>query len=221
MTDHSRPHEYSPVAGAPNNTHGEGQATSRPGGERPGYFYQLKRGKIIGLMVLAVLFVVVSALLFFWALGVEPGALSGRDNGRRITALIVGPIGVLLFGLGLFEIIRNFVRNGKRPGLELRPEGFAERTSSAAPNGLVPWTEVQAFAFMTISRQRFLVFVLTDPERFKSYIGTNKLKQMAFAANHRMYGPIHAVALNNLKASPDDLVEAIPAVTQGAVRLAS
>ncbi|MGO1542847.1 MAG: STM3941 family protein [Gulosibacter sp.] len=186
----------------------------------PSHSFALKRGKIILLLVLSILFVVAGVLITITAWAPADDGYNTIGEGRRsggIVRQIIGPIAVVFFGFATFAIARSIVKNRSRPGLVLTPEGFFDRTSQLSPDELVPWSEISGFGFMEQRRQRYLAFVLTEPQRFPERANYNRMKRAAFAANQRLLGPVHPVHLNNLKVTADELVEAIGAVTGGLV----
>ncbi|MCO5171825.1 MAG: hypothetical protein M9894_36460 [Planctomycetes bacterium] len=124
--------------------------------------FPLRRGRLLGLLALALLFVAGGAW-FAWQVG--PPSLDPARNTLRDEALrAIGLAAAGFFGLCALAIARLLLRG--RPGLVIDDEGLIDGTSGAAP-GRVRWDEVAAVRVVPQNGQPALVGLdLVDLERF-------------------------------------------------------
>jgi hypothetical protein len=121
-----------------------------------------------------------------------------------LIAKIGGILGVLFFGLcGLCGIIKLF---DTKPGLILDSEGIIDNSSGVSA-GRIPWNEIIDINTTVVANQNFLVFHVTNPEK---YVGRgNYFKRKINAANLKYFNsPIH-ISANTLKNDFDALTELI------------
>lgn len=143
--------------------------------------------------------------LLFVALGVW--LLEIADVQRRFPPLYVKGASVLaigFFGLCLvFWLIKLF--DGS-PGLVLDREGIIDNSSALAA-GRVAWREIRDVRVISVQGQRFLAFVVDDPER---YLGKGSiLKRFLVKMNYRMYGTPIFISAHSLKMNFNELEKLI------------
>lgn len=112
----------------------------------------------------------------------------------------IGIAGVVFFSAcALFGIVKYFDKN---PGLVLGATGFVDNASGVAA-GYVPWTEVTQVKTFQVARQRMLIVVVSDPER---YIRRgNPFKQAINRMNFNMCGSPITIPSSALKIDFDEL----------------
>lgn len=144
----------------------------------------------------AILFVAVG----IWLLGLA-------DTQSRYPPAYVKGVAVLtigFFGLcGLFAFFKLF--DGS-PGLVLDREGIIDNSSAVAA-GRVSWREIRDVQVVSVSGQRFLAFIVTDPEK---YLGKGNPVSSFFAKmNYRMYGTPVFISAHALRVRFEDLEKQI------------
>ncbi len=112
----------------------------------------------------------------------------------------IGIAGVVFASAGcLFGIYKFF---DKRPGLVLRASGFVDNTSAVAA-GFVPWSEVTAVQTFQVARQKMLVVMVADPQRYMRR--GNSLSRAAKRTNFNLCGSPIAISANTLKCDFSEL----------------
>lgn len=152
--------------------------------------------KLVLLTVGALLFVGAGIWLFDIA-----------DTQSRYAPIYVKGISVLaigFFGLcALYGLLRLF---DGAPGLVLDREGIIDNSSGVAA-GRVAWREIRDIRVMSVSGQRFLAFVVNDPEK---YLGKGNIVSRLFVKlNYKMYGTPIFISSHSLKVKFEDLEKLI------------
>jgi hypothetical protein len=112
----------------------------------------------------------------------------------------VGVLAVGFFGLcALCGFVKLFDR---APGLVLDREGIIDNSSGVAP-GRVLWSEIRDIQAMSISGQRFLAFIVRDPEKYLSK--GNIVSRLFVKLNYKMYGTPIFISSHSLKTNFVDL----------------
>jgi hypothetical protein len=155
---------------------------------------------VIALSKVKVALVTAGALLFV-ALGVW--LLEIADLQRRFPPLYVKGASVLAIGFfGLCGVYALFKLFDDSPGLILDREGFIDN-SSGIPAGRVAWREIREIRVVSMHRQRFLAFMVDDPQK---YLGKGSLVRRVFVRmNYRMYGTPILIGAHSLKMKFDEL----------------
>ena len=125
------------------------------------------------------------------------------DTQGRYASIYVKGVSVLaigFFGLcGLYGLYKLFDRS---PGLVLDREGIMDN-SSGVPAGRVAWREIRDIQIMSVSGQRLLAFIVSDPEK---YLGKgNVLHRFFVRMNYRMYGTPIFISAHSLKMNFEEL----------------
>lgn len=151
----------------------------------------LSKGKLIGLLVAGLAFVVLGIFLLLR----DPAemASAGRFNNPTLV-YSVGWLGMAFFGLcSVFALRKLFDQN---PGLQLSAAGLQDNTSGIAA-GLIPWSHIAAIAPYQISGQRMLVVMLHEPEPYieRGSAFRRKLNR----ANYKLCGSPVSISTNSLQ----------------------
>ena len=151
----------------------------------------------LGLMLLGA-FLFVAGGLWLYAIA----DTQGRYSPIYVKAVSVAAIG--FFGLcGIFVLFKLFDRS---PGLILDREGIIDNSSGVSA-GRVAWRDIRDIQVISVYGQRFLAFVVGEPEK---YLGKgNLVKRWFVRMNYRMYGTPVFISANTLKMKLDDLEEQI------------
>jgi hypothetical protein len=106
-----------------------------------------------------------------------------QNSNDRIVVPSSKTLAAGFFGLcALYGFIKLFDR---APGLVFDHEGIIDNSSGAVA-GRVSWSEIRDIKAMTISGQRFLAFIVRDPER---YLGKGNIVSRVFVKlNYKRYG---------------------------------
>ena len=144
---------------------------------------------------------VVGALVFVW-LGywlLQLDAAEIEQNRRLDSPVLVHGLGVVtmvFFGLcGVVGLCKLF---STKPGLVLNRDGLL-----LGAGGLVPWSEIEGFAVFAVNRQRSLVVLLSDPQKYVESGGA--IKRVFNRMNYKLVGSPIALASNALAISFDEL----------------
>ena len=158
----------------------------------------------IALSKVKVALLTAGALLFV-ALGI--GLLEIADVQRRFPPLYVKGVSVLAIGFfGLCGIYALFKLLDRSPGLVLDREGIIDNSSGISA-GRVAWREIREIRVVSIHRQRFLAFIVDDPQK---YLGKGSvLKRVFVRMNYRMYGTPIFIGAHSLKIKFDQLEKLI------------
>jgi hypothetical protein len=162
--------------------------------------------KIIELSKTKLLLLIAGALIFvalgIWMYQLDPAWIEAQ---RRFNSpAIVHGIGIasiVFFGAcGAAGLKKSF---DKKPGLVLSAAGIVDN-SSAVSAGLIPWSDIQGFGIHEIQKQRLLIIMLADPEKYIRAGGS--MKQALHRMNTRICGSPIAISSNALKINFDELV---------------
>jgi hypothetical protein len=127
-----------------------------------------------------------------------------QNSNDRIVVPSSKTLAAGFFGLcALYGFIKLFDR---APGLVFDHEGIIDNSSGAVA-GRVSWSEIRDIKAMTISGQRFLAFMVRDPER---YLGKGNIVSRVFVKlNYKRYGTPIFIASHSLKTNFVDLEKQI------------
>lgn len=121
--------------------------------------------------------------------------------GNLTINFIVGIASVIFFGLVAVTIFRKF--SDKKPGLTINLHGIIDNSSGVSV-GLIPWTDIQAIKMSQIMNQKFLMFIVRNPEEYLDKV-TNPLKRNAMKMNFKTYGSPISISSNALDINFEDL----------------
>ena len=114
---------------------------------------------------------------------------------------IEGIASVIFFGLVAVIIFRKF--SDKKPGLIINRQGIFDNSSGVSA-GLIPWTDIQEIKISQVMSQKFLMFIVRNPEYYLEKV-TNPLKKNAMKMNYKTYGSPISISSNALQTNFDDL----------------
>ena len=113
----------------------------------------------------------------------------------------LGLVSIVLFGtLALFFFKKLF---DKKPGLVFNNSGIVDN-ASAVSAGFIPWSEVVGSEIFQMQRQKMLVIMVTDPQKYADR-GT-PLKRTLNKANYKMCGSPIIISSSALKISFSELL---------------
>lgn len=118
-----------------------------------------------------------------------------------VVIFIAGLASVIFFGLVAVTIFRKFFDN--KPGLTINRQGIIDNSSGVSA-GLVPWTDIQEIKISQVMSQKFLMFIVKNPEDYLVKV-TNPLKRNAMKMNYKTYGSPISISSNALQTNFDDL----------------
>ena len=121
--------------------------------------------------------------------------------GNPTLILIAGIASVIFFGLVAVIIFRKF--SDKKPGLIINRQGIFDNSSGVSA-GLIPWTDIQEIKISQVMSQKFLMFIVRNPEYYLEKV-TNPLKKNAMKMNYKTYGSPISISSNALQTNFDDL----------------
>ena len=158
---------------------------------------ELSRGKLVFLIIGCAVFVFAGV----WMLQLDEAEilalrrLSNPTVFRAIGGLVLLlAIVVMVFGLRkLFD---------KSPGLVLSAEGITDNSSAVAA-GLIPWEDIAGFDIFEIHRQKMLVILVNDPEKYIQR--GNPVQRTLHRANTSMVGSPISISSTTLKIGFDEL----------------
>jgi len=143
--------------------------------------------------------------LLFVALGlwllINPPESNHWLFGNPTVIIISGLASVIFFGLVAATVFRKF--SDKNPGLTINRLGIIDNSSGASA-GLIPWTDIQEIKISQIMSQKFLMFIVSNPEDYLEKV-TNPLKRNAMKINYKTYGSPISISSNALQTNFDDL----------------
>lgn len=114
----------------------------------------------------------------------------------------IGWVGIVFFGLCGAVGIKKFFDN--KPGLIFSSAGITDNNSGVAA-GLIPWSEISGFNIYEIHKQKMLVVLLKNPDKYLE-IGS-AIKRTLNRANYKMCGSPVVFSPNSLKINFDDLLK--------------
>lgn len=113
----------------------------------------------------------------------------------------IGAISVLFFGFCAVFTFRKLL--DKNPGIIINQKGFIDNSSGLSV-GLVLWLDIQKIEIFTVNNQKFLMFILKNPQDYLNK-ATNKLKKKSMEINYKWYGSPICISANSLKTNTKDL----------------
>lgn len=162
--------------------------------------------QVIELSKTKLLLLVVGAGVFV-ALGLgllQMDAASIEANRRFNSPWLVHGLGlvcVLFFGLcGVFAARKLFF--DKAPGLVLNARGLFDNSSGVAA-GWIPWSEILGFAVFELQKQKSLVILVRDPQKYIE--AGHPMKRALNRMNFKLCGSPIAISANTLKIDFDAL----------------
>lgn len=157
----------------------------------------LSKGKIIGLLVAGLAFVVLGVLLVMR----DPAEIAsgGRFNNPTLVHS-AGWLSIAFFGLCSAFALRKLF--DQKPGLQLSAAGLQDNASGIAA-GLIPWRDIAAIVPYQISGQRMLVIRLHEPEPYieRGSAFRRKLNR----ANFKLCGSPVSISTNALQIGYEEL----------------
>jgi hypothetical protein len=165
--------------------------------------------KIIELSKTKILLGILGSIAFavagVWLLTLDAELIRTGDNFRLFfnnpaVAYGLGFAAIVVFGiLALFFFRKLF---NKEPGLILNSSGIVDN-ASAASAGFIPWADVLGSEVFEMQKQKMLVVMVTDPEK---YVGRgNAIKQKLNKANYNMVGSPITISASTLKTNFSEL----------------
>ena len=112
----------------------------------------------------------------------------------------LGFLSIVVFGtLALFFFKKLF---NKEPGLIFNSSGIVDN-ASAASAGFIPWSEVLGSQVFEMQRQKMLVIMVTDPQKYVDR--GSALKRKLNQANYNMVGSPISISATALKTNFSEL----------------
>ncbi len=146
----------------------------------------LSKTKNILLLIGALIFVVIGVFIFLYE-----GSLFKRT---------MGIVSVIFFGAcGIIALKKLF---DTQPGLILNQDGITDN-ASGFPLGFVPWEEIVGIGEYTAHRQKFVVLLLQDPEKYINQ--GSAIAQKMKRANFNLCGSPFTISANSLQIRYEDL----------------
>ena len=141
-----------------------------------------------------------------WFLYVDAAAIRTGRSYRFFghDPLVVRAFGVVtvgFFGLcALYGLRKLFDR---RPGLIFNNSGIVDNASAVSP-GFIPWSEVVGSGVLQIQKEKMLVVVVADPQKYVERGGA--LKRTLNKANHKIVGSPITISSHTLSIAFPELV---------------
>lgn len=163
---------------------------------------ELSRTKLVLLLLASCAFVAAGV----WLLTLDPAEVRAESSYRLLFnspgyARGLGAAAVLFFGGCAVVAVRKML--DKRPGLVLNSEGVVDNASGVSA-GLIPWAEVLGTDVFEMQKQKMLIVMVSDPEKYIARGGA--LRQTMNRANFKMVGSPVAIPSNTLRISFPELV---------------
>jgi hypothetical protein len=162
--------------------------------------------KVIELSKTKILLIVLGSLVFIaagcWMVSLDVAQIeSQRRFNSPLLVYGIGWIGIVFFGFcWLYGINKLFDR---KPGLIFSSIGITDNSSGVSA-GLIPWNEIAGFSIYEIHRQKMLVVLLKNPDK---YIEQGSVfKRTLNRTNYKMSGSPVAITSNSLKINFEELV---------------
>jgi len=163
--------------------------------------------KIIELSKTKILLIVIGSLVFIafgcWMVSLDVLQIeSQRRFNNPLFVYGIGWSGIVFFGFcALYGTNKLFDRN---PGLIFSRMGITDNSSGVSA-GLIPWNEIAGFDVYVIHRQKMLVVLLKNPDK---YIELGSVfKRTLNRANYKISGSPVVIASNSLKINFDELLK--------------
>lgn len=160
----------------------------------------LSKSKLILTFAGAVLFVA----LGIWFL-LKPDTFVNPILHSRVIVLIVGAASIVFFGLCAVIVFRKLFDN--RLGFTIDNQGITDNSSGVSA-GLIPWAEITDISTAQVHNQRFILVVVTNPEKYiEAQPGSFKRRMMKI--NYRIYHTPICISPNGLQCNFDELYQII------------
>ena len=92
----------------------------------------------------------------------------------------------------------------KKPGLVLNAAGIIDNSSSVSA-GFIPWPEIFGFDIFEIQKQKTLIIMVVNPERYIEVGGS--IKRALNRVNFKLCGSPIAITSNSLKIGFQELLD--------------
>jgi len=148
--------------------------------------------------------VIIFALGFWMVLHVPSLNTRGFKRyflGNPMFFLIVGIALGLFSGLLITILVRKLL--DKKPGLIINKHGITDN-SSGLSGGLILWSEIEKIIVVTANRQKFIMFILSNPQDYLSKV-KNIYKRKGMQLNYKIYNAPIGISANSLQISSDKL----------------
>jgi hypothetical protein len=158
---------------------------------------ELSRKKLVFLILGGAAF----ALAGLWMVQLDEASI--REIRTLSNPTLFRSFGVLALVLATLVVIygaRKMFDN--KPGLVLSPEGITDNSSGVAA-GLIPWTDITGFDIFEMHRQKMLVILVNEPEKYIQR--GNPIQRTLHRANTSMVGSPISISSNTLKIGFDEL----------------
>ena len=93
-----------------------------------------------------------------------------------------------------------------KPGLVLSPDGINDNSSGVSA-GLIPWSEIVSINITSLHSQKFLTFIVENPEKYAEQ--GSYLKRKMDAANLKYFDSPIQISSNALKMDFQELTEIV------------
>ena len=159
--------------------------------------------KIIELSKTKILLGILGSLAFVvagvWLLTLDAELIRTGDNFRLFfnnpaVAYGLGFAAIVVFGILALFFFRKLLN--KEPGLILNSSGIMDN-ASAASAGFIPWSEVLGSEVFEMQKQKMLVIMVSDPEKYVQR--GSAIKQKLNKANYNMVGSPITISATTLK----------------------
>lgn len=164
-------------------------------------------GKVIELSKTKIILLIVGSLAFvglgLWLVSLDTTQIEfQRRFNNPIFMYGIGWACIIFFGIcGLYGIRKLF---DKKPGLTFNSAGIIDNSSGIAA-GLIPWEEIKGFSIYEIHKQKMLVILLNNPDKYIEM--GNSFKRIINRTNYKMCGSPLSVTSNALQINFDELIE--------------
>jgi hypothetical protein len=160
---------------------------------------ELSKTKLILLILGSLAFIGIGA----WMLSLEAAQIEAQ---RRFNDPLlvhgIGWVAIVVFGwCGVIGIRKYFE---KKPGLIFSSVGITDNSSGVSA-GLIPWSEISGFNIYEIQKQKMLIVLVKNPDKFIE-VGS-VIKRTLNRTNYKMCGSPIAITSNSLKINFDELLK--------------
>ena len=144
------------------------------------------------------LYLLLAGSLVFAGIGIwsvtDPAKFNNSKSGNPASALIIGIIAIVLFGLA--AVMTLIKLSGDKPGLVINSKGILDNFSGIS-TGFILWKAIVEIRTVSVRNQKFLLIVVKNPEVY-IHQQKSRVKRKALEMNYRTYGSpisIHADTL--------------------------
>lgn len=160
---------------------------------------ELSKTKLLLLVFGSLAFIVIGA----WMVSIDAAQIEAqRRFNNPLFVHGIGWVGILFFGWCGVIGARKFF--DKKPGLIFSSVGITDNSSGVSA-GLIPWNEISGFNVYEIQKQKMLIVLLKNPDKYIE-IGS-AIKRTLNRTNFKMCGSPVAISSNSLKINFDDLLK--------------